>query len=384
MPPYNDAVRIVVAPQAFKGSLSAREACRAIREGVLRVLPEAEVVLMPMADGGDGTLEALVEATGGSYRETAVLGPLGDEVLALWGVTGDGESAVIEMARASGLVLVPQDSLDPRRASTYGTGQLIRAGLDAGCRRMIIGIGGSATNDGGAGMATALGARYLDAEGKVLPEGGAALARLVRIDLTGLDRWVGSCEFLVACDVTNPLTGPEGASAVYGPQKGATPEVVQFLDAALSRYGEVLAATVGRDVSNVPGAGAAGGLGAGLMAFLDARLQPGVDLIANAVGLDAALVSADLVITGEGRLDGQTVYNKVPVGVARRAKAKGLPVIALAGTVGEGHEQTLSMGIDAVETLTDGSIPLEEAIANAYALLADAAERAMRSARWVG
>ena len=379
MPPYNDAVRIVVAPQAFKGSLSAQEACRAIREGVLRVLPDAEIVLVPMADGGDGTLEALIEATNGVYQETTVQGPLGEKVLAAWGVTGNGETAVVEIARASGLVLVPQERLDPRRASTYGTGQLIRAALDAGCRRMIVGVGGSATNDGGAGMASALGVRFIDAGGNDLPEGGAALARLALIDLTGLDPRVGSCEFLVACDVTNPLLGPQGASAVYGPQKGATPEVVKELDVALSGYGEVLALAAGRDVSNVPGAGAAGGLGAGLMAFLDARLQPGVDLVADAVGLDAALDSADLVITGEGRLDGQTAYNKVPVGVARRAKVRGLRVIALAGTLGEGYEQTLSMGIDVVEALSDGSIPLEQAMANAYTLLADAAEQAMMS-----
>ena len=371
-------MRIVVAPQAFKGSLSAQEACRAIREGVLRRLPAAEVVLVPMADGGDGALEALVGATGGSYRNTLVRGPLGEDVRAAWGVMGDGGTGVVEMARASGLVLVPDSRRDPRRASTFGTGQLISAILDAGCRRMIVGIGGSATNDGGAGMAAALGVRFLDADGNHLPQGGAALSRLDRIDLSGLDPRLRSCDVLAACDVANPLTGPEGASAVYGPQKGMTPEVVGELDAALSRFDEVLARTMGRSFANIPGAGAAGGLGAGLMAFLDARLQPGVDVVAAAVGLDAALDSADLVITGEGRLDGQTVYNKTPVGVALRAKARGLRVIALAGSLGEGHRAALAMGIDAVETLADGSTPLENAIADAYSLLADAAERAMR------
>ena len=379
MPSYNGAVRIVVAPQAFKGSLSAQEACRAIREGALRQIPDAEVVLVPMADGGDGALEALVDATGGSYRHTLVRGPLGEDVRAAWGIMGDGGTGVVEMARASGLVLVPDSRRDPRRASTYGTGQLISAALDAGCRRMIVGIGGSATNDGGAGMAAALGVRFLDADGNHLPQGGAALSRLDRIDLFDLDPRLRSCDVLAACDVANPLTGPEGASAVYGPQKGMTPEVVRELDAALSRFDEVLTRTMGRSFANIPGAGAAGGLGAGLMAFLDARLQPGVDVVAAAVGLDAALDAADVVITGEGRLDGQTVYNKTPVGVALRAKARGLRVIALAGSLGEGHRAALAMGIDAVETLADGSTPLENAVANAYSLLADAAERAMQS-----
>ncbi|MBI2872439.1 MAG: glycerate kinase [Chloroflexi bacterium] len=371
-------MKVVIAPQGFKGSLSAMEAARAMEAGLRRVLPDAEVALVPVADGGDGTLEALVESSGGSVRTATVTGPLGEPVEAAWGAMGDGLTAVVEMARASGLVLVPRDRLDPRRATTYGTGELVRHALDAGFRRFIVAIGGSATNDGGAGMAKALGARLLDSDGKGLPEGGAALARLERIDLSGLDPRLRECTVEVATDVSNPLCSPTGASAVYGPQKGATPQMVAELDAALAHYAEVLRRDLGVDVADVPGAGAAGGLGAGLMAFLGAKLRSGVDVVCDAVGLDRHLESASLVLTGEGRLDGQTVFNKAPIGVARRAKARGLPVIAVAGSLGPGYEAVFQHGIDGVEAAVSAPMTLEEALANTPALLAAATERVLR------
>jgi glycerate kinase len=295
--------RVVVAPDSFKGSLSAIDAARAMERGVLAAWPDAEVVKVPIADGGEGTVAAMVMATGGALRETTVRGPLGEPVRAPWGVLGDGETAVIEMAAASGLPLVPEDRRDPRVTTTHGTGELIRSALDAGFRRLVVGIGGSATNDGGTGMARALGIRFLDASGRELPAGGAALASLATIDLSGVDRRLASAEILVACDVDNPLTGPRGASAVYGPQKGATPAMVRELDAALERLAVVARAATGRDVAAAPGAGAAGGLGAGLLFFTPARLVPGVELVLGAARFEDHVRGASLVLTGEGRSD---------------------------------------------------------------------------------
>jgi glycerate kinase len=336
------------------------------------------VVRVPIADGGEGTVDALVTATGGRRERRTVRGPLGEPVVAQWGVLGDGKTAVIEMAAASGLPLVPHGRRDPRLTSTYGTGELMRAALDAGLGRLIVGIGGSATNDGGAGMARALGVRFLDSAGEELPEGGAALARLARIELRTADPRLATAEIVVACDVDNPLTGPRGASAVYGPQKGATPDVVLTLDAALQRYALVARDVTGRDVAGVAGAGAAGGLGAGLLFFTAARLRPGVEIVLEATGFSEQVRGADLVITGEGRTDFQTSMGKAPVGVAAVARRHGVPVVCLAGSLGEGAEEVLAHGIDALATLLPGPMTLDESMIRGAELLEAATARACR------
>ena len=371
-------MKVVIAPQAFKGSISALEAARAMGDGVLRVVAGAETVTVPVADGGDGTLETLVEGSGGEIRTSEVTGPLGEKIEAQWGAMGDGATAVIEMARTSGLAPVPIEKRDPLVATTYGLGEAIRHALDAGYRRYIIGIGGSATNDAGAGMAQALGVRLLDGEGRDLPFGGAALARLDRIDLSSLDHRAQGSQFLVACDVSNPLTGPEGASAIYGPQKGATPEMVAQLDAALGHFAEVVKRDIGADINDVPGAGAAGGLGGGLIAFLRAQLRAGVDIVLDTVGLDRHLEGADLVITGEGCLDYQTVYSKAPIGVAERARARGIPVVAISGSLGDGYSEVHRHGIDAAAAITCAPMTLDEASQSAAELVARATEEALR------
>ena len=375
-------MKVVIAPQTFKGSISALEAAKAMSEGVRRVVPDAETALVPVADGGDGTLETLVEATGGEIRHAEVTGPLSEKVAAGWGALGVGETAVLEMARTSGLALVPDDKRNPLTATTYGLGELIVAALDAGFRRFIVGIGGSATNDAGAGMAQALGIRLLDGDGNELPVGGAALAELDRIDVSGLDPRIARSEFAVACDVSNPLTGPKGAAAVYGPQKGATPEMVEQLDRALKHFAEVAKRDLGADVDDLPGAGAAGGLGGGLVAFVNGTLRAGVDIVLDAVGLDRHLEGADLVITGEGRLDDQTVNNKAPIGVARRAKARGIPVIAISGSLGERFTVVHEHGIDAASAIVCApEMTLKEATERAGELIMSATEEAMRYMR---
>jgi len=371
-------MKIVVAPQSFKGSLNAREVAQAMAEGIRRVLPDIEIILVPMADGGEGTVQALVYSTHGRLMSVEVTGPLGDKVIAEWGLLGDGVSAVVEMAAASGITLVPPERLNPLLATTYGTGELIKAALDAGCRKLIIGIGGSATNDGGAGMAQALGARLLDDKGKELPRGGAALAKLQRIDVSGLDSRVAGCEVTVASDVTNPLVGPEGASRVYGPQKGATGEMCQQLDEALANYARVIKNDLGIDVIDMPGAGAAGGLGAGLVAFLGARLMSGIDIVSQAVGLIDHLKGASLVFTGEGRMDAQTLFGKTTAGVAARAMDLKVPVVAIVGELAGDYREVYRHGIDAVLSITPGPISLEKSMTSAGTLIADTAERAMR------
>ena len=371
--------KIVIAPQEFKGSLTAIEIARAIEVGVLRAMPDSATVLAPVADGGDGTLQALVDSSGGRIESATVTGPLGEDVEAEWGALGDGKSAVIEMARSSGLALVDLDARDPRRATTRGVGELIAAALNADQSNFIIGIGGSATNDGGAGMMQALGASLLDSAGRELGPGGAALAKLDRIDVSGLDERVRSAKVVVACDVNNPLCGPTGASAVFGPQKGATPEVVAELDAALSHFADIMERDLGVDVRERAGAGAAGGLGAGLMALLDAELRAGVDIVLDAVGLEDQLDGADLVITGEGQIDASTIFNKAPVGVARLASQRGIPVIALSGSLGSGYEGVHELGIDAVFTLVDRPMTLEEALADTDRLVSSLAEEATRA-----
>ena len=371
-------MRVVIAPDSYKGSLTAAEVAEAMAAGVRRVWPEAQLTLVPMADGGEGTVQALVDATGGRLITATVRGPLGDPVEATFGMMGDGETAVIEMAQASGLPLVPRERRNPLITTTYGTGELIRRALDEGAARLIIGIGGSATNDGGAGMAQALGVRLLDAAGQDLGPGGAELARLDRIDTSGLDPRLSAVEITVACDVDNPLTGPRGASAVFGPQKGATPEMVAQLDAALRRWAEVIRRDLGRDVENVPGAGAAGGLGAGLMALLNARLRRGVEIVVEATGLERHLTDADLCLTGEGNTDFQTAHGKTPMGVAQAARRHGVPVICISGGLGRDHRRIYDVGIDAALPIVPGPVDLDAAMASGAAYVADATERALR------
>jgi glycerate 2-kinase len=346
-------VKVVVAPNAFKGSLTAPEAATAIARGVREVLPDAEIVEIPVADGGDGTVEALVRAHHGAFHSVDVEGPLGDRVTAVYGLIEGGATGVVELASASGLTLIPTDRRDPRKTSTYGFGQLLDAVRKAGAVSIIAGIGGSATNDGGAGMAQSLGYRLLDASGRDLPRGGAALARLARIDPTGLDAGWQSVKVLVASDVANPLTGPDGASHIYGPQKGADQEAVEELDRALGHLAEVIKRDLGVDVANLPGAGAAGGAGAGLAAFVHAALVPGAPLVVDTSGFDRALRGADLVITGEGRVDGQSVYGKAPGEIARRAGVAGVPTLLIAGSKGPGWEPLSALGVSAVVTLVE-------------------------------
>lgn len=358
-------MKMVLAPDSFKGSLSARELCRAWREGILAACPEAEVVELPLADGGEGTVKALVQATGGECREKEVRDPLGRRVRAGYGVLGDGETAVIEMAEASGLTRLAPDERNPLIADSYGTGELIRAALDDGIRRVIIGLGGSATNDGGTGALRALGVRFLDAAGRELPPGGESLLRLERIDLSGLANGVRETAFVLAGDVTNPLCGPSGASAVFGPQKGADPDMVKQLDRALARYRDVLCRTVGRDIGALPGSGAAGGAGAGFMAILGADMQAGIDLVLEAVEFDRHVQGADWIVTGEGKLDAQTGSGKVVAGVSRAAAGRGIPVIALCGSVElEGHE-VADLGLAAAFSIVPGPCSPEEAMAEA-------------------
>jgi glycerate kinase len=371
-------MRIVVAPDSFKGSVSALGVANAMENGVKAVFHDSEVLKVPIADGGEGTVEALVVATGGQMLYEEVAGPLGDPVNAYWGILGDGETAVIEMAAASGLPLVPMEKRDPRIASTYGTGQLIKAVLDRGLRKIIIGIGGSATNDGGAGMAQALGAKFLDADKNELSLGGGPLAGLESIDLSAFDSRIRETVILVACDVDNPLCGPRGASAVYGPQKGATPEMVAELDAALAVFAAVAKKATGKDVADFPGAGAAGGLGAGLLFFTEAKLRPGVEIVLEATGFPGMVSSARLVITGEGRTDFQTAFGKAPVGVAKIAKQYNVPVICIAGGLGKGHSDVYDHGIDGLMSIVPQPMRLEECIENGTELITEATVRAMR------
>lgn len=372
-------MRFVLAPQEFKGSLTAREAVVAMEDGIRRCLPDAAVDRVPMADGGPGMVDALTAARGGELRVARVHDPLGRPVDAVYGLVDNGRLAVIEMAAASGLSLLERSELDPLRASSDGTGELIRFALDAGAREFIIGIGGSATNDGGVGMASALGIRFLDAEGQPLPPGGEALARLASIDSRMCDPRLAESRFLAACDVSNPLCGPQGASAIYGPQKGATPEIVLRLDAALRRLAEVIARDLGTDVVDLPGSGAAGGLGAGLVAFLGAELRPGFPLIAAAARLAQRIRGADLVLTGEGRLDLQTAFGKTVAGVAAVAAEEGVPVITLAGGLSAGFEQALAAGIAAAFSIVPGPATLAEAEAHAVEYLSRATESVVRA-----
>ena len=373
-------MKILIAPQSFKGSVSALAAAQAIERGVRRAAPEITTALVPVADGGDGTLEVLVNSTGGEIFRSFVTGPLGHAVEAAWGVMGDGRTAVVEMARASGLAMVPPRRRNPRTTTTYGTGEIIREALERGYSSIIVGMGGSATNDAGMGMASALGARFLDEQGKTLPKGGASLARLDSIDTSRLNPKLREVAIIGATDVTNPLCGPAGASAIYGPQKGATPEMVAELDAALANFARVAQRDLGIDFleDEHPGAGAAGGLGAGLMAFANCRLQSGIDLVCEVLKFDEKVREADLILTGEGRADLSSIYDKAPVGVARKAAPYGTPTVILAGSLGDGYEQLYQHGIAGVVCIADRPMSFERSVARTEELLEGAAERTVR------
>lgn len=369
-------MKIVAAPDKFKGSCTADRAAAAIARGWKAVFPGDEVVQIPVADGGEGTLEAMRAACGGRFIERRVKGPLGESICANWLLLCDG-TAVVEMARASGLALVAEPDRDVRRADTFGTGQLMMSALDCDCRRFIIGIGGSATNDGGLGFLRALGARFFGAGGELTQPG--RLHELERVDFSGLDGRLKDCVVTVACDVSNPLCGPQGASAVYGPQKGANAGDVEHMDRCLRRLAEVVARQTGRDMSGSPGAGAAGGLGWALLQCCGAAMQPGIDVVLDAAGFEAALEEAGLVITGEGSLDAQSAMGKAPAGIARRAAAAGVPVAAIAGTLGCGHEAVYDSGIACALGIAPGPMSLADAMGRAEELIEKAAERLARA-----
>lgn len=371
--------KIVLAPQGFKESLTGMEIANAMSIGVKRVWPDVETVLVPVADGGDGTLRALVDSSVGEVRVARVEDAIGREIDAEWGALGNGTTAVIEVASAVGLARLAPDERDVRNSSTRGVGQLFIEALDAGFTDFIIGVGGSATNDGGAGMIQAMGGELTDSSGKDIAPGGIALADLAHIDISELDPRMAEVNVEVACDVNNPLCGARGASAIFGPQKGATSEDVQQLDAALANFAEVISKDLNTDVADIPGAGASGGLGAGLMGFFDARLRLGADIVLEAVGLEKHLVDADLVIVGEGQFDRSTVFNKSPVAVAQRAKIKGIPVIGIAGSLGAGFAEVHDHGIDAVFSLVNRPMSLKAALDDTKRLVAIATEQACRA-----
>lgn len=377
-------MKILIAPNAFKGSLSAVDAAGCIARGLARSGLGCAVDLMPIADGGDDTLAVLMAAgaaQGAGAHQAMVEGPLGEPVQATWGMLSDGQTAVVEMARASGLKLLQPAERDPLRASTFGTGQLIAAAVEAGARRIIVGVGGSATVDGGAGCMQALGVRLLDAQGNEAPRGGGALGCVQRIDVSGLLPALRGVAIQVACDVTNPTLGPNGAAAVFGPQKGATPEQVALLENNLRHFFTLAAEQVGVDVRDLPRGGAAGALSAGLAAFLGAELCSGIDLVLDALGAERRLDGVDLVITGEGRLDAQTLGGKGPVGIARAAQTRGIPVIALAGSIGDDEAALHAAGFDAILSIVPGVISLDEAMTRAADLLERAGERVGRLLR---
>ena len=353
----------VLAPDSFKGSMTAKEVCEAMERGLRKAYPTANYIHVPMADGGEGTVQSLVDATGGQIHSKEVMGPLGQQVTASYGILGDGITGVIEMASASGIQYVTKETENPLIATTYGTGELILECLNKGINKIIIGIGGSATNDGGTGMAEALGAKFLDSEGSALPRGGGSLNKLAAIDISSLDTRLQQADIIVACDVSNPLCGETGASRVFGPQKGATPEMVKQLDTSLAHYAEVVKQQLHKDVRDVPGAGAAGGLGAGLLIFTQAVLKKGIDIVIEHNGLSEKLKDADLVFTGEGGIDFQTKFGKVPYGVAKTAKEGGKKVIAVAGRVGEGIDTLYEEGIDAVFGIAPGAAELGKLLA---------------------
>lgn len=352
--------KIIVTPDSFKGTMSSIEVCNIIEEGIKNIRPEMEVVKIPIADGGEGTIDAFLCALGGTRVHVKVKGPFFDEIEAFYGILPDGRTAVIEMAAASGLPLAGERK-NPCTTTTYGTGQLIADALDKGCRTIIMGLGGSATNDGGVGMAAALGVKFMDVNGNEIPLNGEGLELLYRIDLSGRDKRLDECKFMAACDVDNPLYGRNGAAYIYAAQKGADQPMIEYLDKNLKHYSDVLFEQLGADIGEIPGAGAAGGLGAGLIAFTGSELKPGIKIILDTVNFDSIISDADLIITGEGKIDGQSLRGKVPIGVAERAKSRNIPVIALVGDIGDDADAVHEKGIKAIFSINRMAIPFEQA-----------------------
>jgi glycerate kinase len=371
-------MNILIAPDSFKDCLSALEVAAALERGILKIMPDACCTLLPLADGGEGTVESVIDATGGKLIRLQVMDPLMRQVESFYGITGDGETAVIEMAAASGIELLKADERDPWITSTFGTGQLIRDAMDRGAKKILLGIGGSATNDGGSGMAQALGVQFLGKFGVINVQGGGALAEVNELRMETLDPRISDIEIVVACDVDNPLTGPQGASAVFGPQKGADADMVQKLEKNLEHFAKLIRDQLGKDVGGVPGAGAAGGLGAGLMAFLNARLVRGFHMIAEVTELEEKLRETNLVITGEGKIDGQTRFGKTPFGVAQMAKQFGLPVIAVAGTLDENAGLLYDFGFDLLMPIQEKPGDLESSLKEVEKLLERTGERLAR------
>ncbi|EGR2239137.1 glycerate kinase [Vibrio cholerae] len=371
-------MKVVIAPDSFKESLTAKQVCDAIQAGLARVWHDAKFVAIPVADGGEGTVQSLVDATQGRLVEVKVMGPQGKRVEAFYGMLGDNQTAVIEMAAASGLHHVPVAQRDPKLTTSFGTGELIRHALDQGVTKLIIGLGGSATNDGGVGMLAALGARFTNADGDPIQLTGGGLHELTHIDLQDFDPRLQHCDILVACDVNNPLCGDKGASAVFGPQKGATPEDVQLLDGVLRQFGLLTEKVTGKMVLESAGAGAAGGMGAALLAYAQARLRPGIEIVLETVQLAHQVSDADLVITGEGRIDSQTVHGKTPMGVAKVAKRFDVPVLALCGCTGDNYQAVYQCGIDAVFAAVPRAMSLDDALKESDFNLADLAENVAR------
>ena len=375
-------MRFIFAPDSFKGSLSAMESCDILERVAARIFPGVETISVPVADGGEGTVDALLRAMGGTRMSTRVTGPMFEPVTAEWGLLPDGVTAVMEMAQASGLPYVPADQRDPRKATSLGTGEMIAAALKAGVRKILIGIGGSATNDGGIGMLTALGAVFRDADGNVPTPDGTAMARVAEADFSGLMPELSEAEITVICDVTNPLLGENGATFIYGPQKGATPAIRDELEAGMANYAAVVSAACARDIASFPGAGAAGGLGAALGGVLGATLKSGIDAVLDAVDFGEKLDGVSLAVTGEGRIDGQSVrFGKVPVGVAKRCAAKGIPTAAIVGGIGDGAEGLYDLCESTMLPTVPGPMSLEEAMKNAPRLYEQAAERLFRAIR---
>lgn len=372
-------MKIVIAPDSFKGSLTALEVADSIEKGIKKCYSSFTIEKVPMADGGEGTVEALVASTNGRIINVIAKGPLLKDVEACYGILGDGETAIIEMASASGLPHVPQGERNPMKTTTYGTGQLMLHALDQGCRKFIIGLGGSATNDGGVGMATALGVKFLDEHGIDIGLGAEGLENLRKIDVSKMDSRLKKSTFVAACDVTNPLCGETGASHVFGPQKGADKDMVKLLDKYLENYGDILKRDLEVDIINEKGSGAAGGMGAAILAFLNGKLQRGVDIVIEMTRLEEKIQDAQIVITGEGMIDYQTAYGKTPYGVAKIAKKYGIPVIAICGGIGEKSETLYEKGFDSIFSIVDSPMSLEYSMINSRLLLENAAERIMRA-----
>lgn len=370
-------MKVVIAPDSYKGSLTAMEVANSIEEGIIKYNKNIEVVKVPMADGGEGTVQALVDATGGKIINLKVCDPLLREIDSFYGILGDGKTAIIEMAAASGLNLLHKNELNPLITSTYGTGQILNDAIEKGCRKIIVGLGGSATNDGGAGMLRALGIRFLNKDGRDIPEGGGVLKNLYKIDKKNFNTEILKCEIIVACDVDNTLCGINGATNVFGPQKGASEDDIRILDEGLSEYSKIIKREFGVDVLNVSGSGAAGGTGAAFL-VIGAKLESGVDIVIRETNLVEDLKDSDIVFTGEGRIDFQTKFGKAPYGVAKEAEKIGLPVIAICGEIGEGYDELYNHGFTSIFSIVNKPMTLEDSIKDSKKLINDVSERVIR------